>query len=455
MVRARTIYLLYANRQGGFEILRRRIRENNAHPVHSFPDSRSVLHWLNSTPAIFLETSEWRVIADYADPISGSITIPKLGRADSHRFLIQRLGNLAASCSTPILWQYSTPIPSSQPMTEPMATPLRQIRRWQYRWQAVLSKLHQYRHIPRQWVVHAFPDSPTGQALHQIMCSLAKYPKTHMTGPFSMTHLLAHMNNKSSVSPTRFRVCKPPLEQSDLVSLQTGGTVLFSRLMPQVVDGNPQSPAQHLARLLPTLYAHQLLNRQSRLPDIECLAPEIYPHGVLRWLAQAQAIDPHKLSVFRSPSQANPSTLTSRLRTQLGAYRSKRFFQFGWLGSISLLIGWAISTSVFPPSHTPQPAYLPTLENLIPTASAQTDETLLDENLPPAAPLLDTLSSPPKIQETQALSTKTPTMADYGWIRRSDGMVLRWKGETKPLDHPDSAEYAGPSWTLRRAQPQP
>lgn len=449
MVNRKRIYLLYANRQGGFEVLRRCVGERSTQSIFQGPDERSIWHWLNSRPALFMETSEWRVVTDHADPIASNITIPALGSMDARRFLQQRLRSFEPQAP----WRQLTPILPNLPASPAKSSRWRQVQ------QNLHGLFHRHWHFPRRWVVHALPNGTPSNALQQLIANIAQRPKTHVTGPFSIAQLLAHAVDSPQNSALRFRVCPArPQEASKgetLVSLQAGETVLFSR----VITHSQYTPKEHLARLLPTLYAHHLLERHSDLPTIESIDPGIYPDGLLRWLAEQDSLRSSGLAAFCPRDPADKITIGAAVKRAITCKLQQRPIQIcllaGTLVSVSLLTGAALrDAESVPPPNAVRSAASP-LDHPVSSNSATPPEPA--DVADPAEPT----DTAPKIDLNILLppATTTRTSGSYGWIRRSDGMVLRWNEETsRPAETPPLAPLSAPApttprWTLRRAQP--
>lgn len=420
------IYVLYATHQGGFEILRSTPQsKRKIQSLQTCADADGVRCWFNSTPSLFLQPSEWRVIADYADPISCNITIPDLGRQDSRRFLQQRLQGFESQAP----WLRAAPLLGHIPAS-------RLVTHW-------LSRIGWHSPFPRRWVAHVLPSTPLAANLHNTLKDLTQRPKTRIQGPFLMADLLAHSMPLSTSGSTACIYLSPTSStaSSALVTLQQDRTVLFSRR----IDNSAITPTQ----LLPTLYAHQLLDRQSDPPAIETVAPGVYPEQLLHWLAQADTRTLRKLSAFTTRQTEAPHPVPQQVKQWL---RQRPFTSTAvavLLASVSLLTG----ASAFHPSHSkPSPTRVQIPAPLI---SERTETTPTDEAVQ-ATPEIDLNAALPN-QPTASAVPENEANASYGWIRRSDGMVLRWHGDPTKNEREQLNRgvysHIQNTWTLRRATP--
>lgn len=449
MVNIRTIYVLHATRQGSFEILRGGSKASpRLQSLHRCPDAISAQRWFNSTPSLFLQPSEWRVLADYADPVSCNITIPELGRQDARRFLQQRLRLFEPNAH----WRQARPldpvVQNSHSYTDPasvkpphrgLAEKLAQaLPKW-----ATRTRWHWQ--FPRRWIAHALPDLPAAAQLKIILVELAQRPNTRIKGPYAIADLLAQTETYPSGPSTEvFRIfpgtdkladhtSTAGPETSTLICLQRGHTVLFSRLMELCPNAT--------AKLLPTLYAHQLLDRHSAPPAIETLAAGTYPHGFIHRLAHADARTIRTIPAFHATEPIQPAPRRIRQWLQKRPFASSVVAVL--LASVSLLTG----ANVFSPTAKPPV--------IIDVPRAASPEPVVEPSISDSTPLVDlnaplpTAPIPPK----PFTSTENGPNDSYGWIRRSDGMVLRWQGNPSQNDGKILDTVAPNDWRLRRVQP--
>lgn len=484
LVKARTLYILHATRQGGFEVFRAIPHPKGTHgaasikhthrlqALQSCADNLSIHRWFNSTPSLFLHASEWRVIADYADPISGHIRIPKLSRHDSQRFLKQGIRRFEPQA----IWQQAIPL-FAPSLLSPLSTSQKSSndRAHAAQWarciepvQHWLSKKRLHWIFPDRWVIHALPPTMSGQHLHSILADLAQRPKTRIKGPFVMADILAHHRrpfvesasnvdfNENLNRQTCLRIAPMKNDVGSLdsaaalafVSVQQGQTVLFSRQ----IENTSATPA----KLFPTLYAHQLLDRQHDAPAIETLAAGIYPNELLHALAHPDALKKTGIPAFSTPHLKPELTAPRSIRQWLKQRPLTSTLAIGLL-TVSLLTG----ASVFRPTHTidtPPPRQNPAAMTPPPPSAMATEhpESLVEPatndgliwvNLDAPLPNTPAMTQP-------SVSTESSSNDSYGWIRRSDGMVLRWQGPLLTGDG-ETMNTVAPqnAWSLRRVQP--
>lgn len=235
------------------------------HPLKTFPSIAAMLAWLTPENELFRNKYRWRILHEGADPVTKRITLPPLAHGERQKFLQHALQ--AHASNTPC--KAIQPIPNFPTSPDTLAT------------------------LPQR-IVDALRLGMSETALDALLVAIPENPSPdHALAPLikalrqtgqgldlllSPGQVLASQETGTAVPRNgQLQLTRHP--HGVLTTFIREGVFHFSRLLPE--DTHPDNV---LSRLLPTLQAHGLVNRQMPIQILPTNAS--YPEHFLEALAK-------------------------------------------------------------------------------------------------------------------------------------------------------------------------